>query len=264
VTGDRREFLGRNGTLSNPAAMSRARLSGRTGAGMDPCAAMQTSFELAPGQEREVVFTLGAGAGVEEARNLAGRFQHPEAARETLERVWEYWKHTLGAVNVETPDASVNVLVNGWLLYRRFVPPLGAQRILPERRSVRLPRSVQTRWPWSTRNRVAAPNTYCSARRASFARATYNTGGIRPTAAGTHALFRRLSLAALGHVPLRVQHGRYGGIGQGRAFLEGRTVNAEEDSYYDLPGRSEETATLYGTASGPSCHGLRFGEHGLR
>ena len=46
-------------------------------------------------------------------------------------------------------------------------------------------------------------------------------------------------------------------------FVEGRPVNAEEDSYYDLPGRSEETASLYEHCVRAILRGLRFGEHGL-
>src|SRR4030095_1057362 len=55
VTADRTEFLGRNGTPGNPAAMRRVRLSGRVGAGLDPCAAMQVQVALADGQEREII-----------------------------------------------------------------------------------------------------------------------------------------------------------------------------------------------------------------
>ena len=56
VTGDRKEFIGRNGSLSQPAALKRARLSGRVGAGLDPCGAMQVAFDLPDGQERETTF----------------------------------------------------------------------------------------------------------------------------------------------------------------------------------------------------------------
>ncbi len=118
LTGDRTEFLGRNGTLGSPAAMGRSRLSGKVGAGLDPCAAIQVPFELGDGQERELIFTLGVGRDANDAGNLAHRFRGSAAARDVLEAVWQYWNHTLGAVNVETPDESLNVLANGWLLYQ--------------------------------------------------------------------------------------------------------------------------------------------------
>ena len=118
MTGDRTEFLGRNGTLANPDAMARSRLSGRVGAALDPCGAIQVAFELADGEEREIVFTLGAGQDIDDAGNLAHRFRGSAAASEALEAVWQYWNHTLGVVQVETRDPSINVLANGWLLYQ--------------------------------------------------------------------------------------------------------------------------------------------------
>jgi cellobiose phosphorylase len=118
VTGDRIEFIGRNGTMASPSAMRRERLSGKVGAGIDPCVATQVKFELDDGQQKEVVFTFGSGKTVDEARELVRRFGGVEPAHQELERVWEYWKRILGVVYVETPDASINFLVNGWLQYQ--------------------------------------------------------------------------------------------------------------------------------------------------
>ena len=110
LSGDRTEFLGRNGTLRNPSAMRRSHLSGRVGAGLDPCGAIQGGFELADGEAREIVFRLGVGRNADDAGRLVQRFGCPSATRSALEAVGQYWKHTLGAVQVETPDASLNVL----------------------------------------------------------------------------------------------------------------------------------------------------------
>ena len=118
VSGDRQELIGRNGHLGRPAAMTRARLSGRVGAGLDPCLAMQTSIELAENAEREIVFVMGSGRDLADARHIVSRFRGVGAAQVALEAVWAYWNRTLGAVNVQTPDAGLNFLANGWLVYQ--------------------------------------------------------------------------------------------------------------------------------------------------
>jgi cyclic beta-1,2-glucan synthetase len=62
VSADRLSFLGRNGSLARPSAMMRHTLSGDTGPGLDPCAVHQVRIELAPGETRQVCFTLGRRA----------------------------------------------------------------------------------------------------------------------------------------------------------------------------------------------------------
>ena len=127
ATGDRAEFLGRNGSLRSPAAMSRARLSGRVGAALDPCAALQVPFELGDGEEREIVFRLGVGRNATDAASLLQRFRGPAAARAALEAVRSHWQQTLGAVQVETPDVALNLLANGWLVYQTMACRLWAR-----------------------------------------------------------------------------------------------------------------------------------------
>ena len=117
-TGDRREFIGRNGTLASPAGLAgTAPLSGTVGAGLDPCGALQTTIALAANDSIELVCFLGAAASADEARALIGRYRAADldAVRSDVER---HWDGILGAVQVKTPDRAMDILLNGWLLYQ--------------------------------------------------------------------------------------------------------------------------------------------------
>src|SRR5207247_29383 len=117
-TGDRAEFLGRNGNYSRPACLSRSRLSNRVGAGFDPCAALNVTLELDPERDVEVAFLLGQEASVEEARAIVMRFQDAESIGAALQAARGWWDRELSAVQVDTPDLAMNFLLNRWLLYQ--------------------------------------------------------------------------------------------------------------------------------------------------
>ena len=117
-TGDRKEFVGRDGTLDHPAALEdAARLSSRVGAGLDPCCALQTRIELAPNEETEVVFFLGEASTKAEAVALITRYRTADLDAE-LRSVTGFWDDILGAVQVRTPDRAMDLLLNRWLLYQ--------------------------------------------------------------------------------------------------------------------------------------------------
>ncbi|MDB5870777.1 MAG: glycosyl transferase, partial [Ramlibacter sp.] len=117
-TADRTEFLGRNGSPAAPAALSgSAALSGRCGAGLDPCAALQRTVELAAGESVELAFFLGECESSEAARELVMRLREADLDA-TLMQVQEHWKRVLGAVQVKTPDRAMDIMLNGWLLYQ--------------------------------------------------------------------------------------------------------------------------------------------------
>ena len=118
MTCDRKEFIGRNGLLAAPAALRRTDLAGRDGAGLDPCAAIQTSIELAPHEAREIIFLLGQSESIEKAREINARFRNPHVVNEAFERVLGFWDQMLGTIEIKTPDSSMDTLVNRWLLYQ--------------------------------------------------------------------------------------------------------------------------------------------------
>ncbi len=115
---DRKTFLGRNGSIQKPAAMYRTDLSGLSGAGYDPCGALQSKFELAPNEEKEILIILGQTNTQEEARQLALKYRSHATAKLTFKNVINFWDTTLGQIQVQTPDDSLNALINRWLLYQ--------------------------------------------------------------------------------------------------------------------------------------------------
>ena len=117
-TGDRREFIGRNGTLESPAALAgTAPLAGTVGAGLDPCGALRTKIVLVPNGSVEIVFFLGDAADAAAAQRLISQYR-TENLDTVLSEVGRYWDGVLGAVQVKTPDRAMDIMLNGWLLYQ--------------------------------------------------------------------------------------------------------------------------------------------------
>ena len=126
-TADRTELLGRNGAAARPAGLDRGhRLSGATGAGMDPCAVLQTSVDLAAGARQEIVILLGEAdtAGVAADRIREARAADIDALQA---RIAQFWSDTLSAVQVRTPDRSMDIMLNSWLLYQTIACRLWAR-----------------------------------------------------------------------------------------------------------------------------------------
>jgi cellobiose phosphorylase len=118
VTGDRAEFVGRNGSLARPAALTRTGLSGHTGAMSDSCGAVQLKLTIGPRATRTVVVLVGSAKSVEEARKHLQTYGLLESVDEAYDQARNAWDALLDRVQVTTPDPGLDLLLNRWLLYQ--------------------------------------------------------------------------------------------------------------------------------------------------
>jgi cyclic beta-1,2-glucan synthetase len=265
VSADRGDVIGRNRGPGDPVCMSRTRLSGRVGAALDPCLAMQVGMDLAVGQEREIVLAFGSGRDLDDARHLVERFRGVGAAHAALEGVWSYWNRTLGAVHVQTPDPTLDFLANGWLLYQVLASRMWGRSGF-----------YQSGGAFGFRDQLqdsmALVHTEPALLREQIVRAAgrqFREGDVQhwwhpPAGRGVRT---RISDDYL-WLPFAVCHyvaalGDTGVLDEPVGFLAGRAVKPDEDSVYDLPERADEVASVYQHCVRAIQNGLRFGDHGL-
>ena len=264
-TCDRSEFIGRNGNLRAPAAMSAAQLSGRAGAGLDPCAAIQQSFELAHGDAREIVFRLGAGQTQKQAIERVQQFRGAGTAASALDAVRMHWHWTLSKVHVHTPDLAVNALANGWLMYQTIACRFWARSGYYQsggafgfRDQLQDSMAMIHASPYNARQHLLTSAAH------QFPEGDVQHWWHPPQDRGvrTHVsddyLWLPLATARYVHVTADT-----GVLDEVVGYIEGRPVAADEESYYDLPTQSERRDTLYKHCVQAIEHSMPRGAHGL-
>lgn len=265
ITADRREFLGRNGSLQAPAAMIQRRLSDKTGAGLDPCAAVQSATTLIDGDQRTFVFVLGIGQNPQDAEAMIAHYLSEEAARNELASVHRYWHSMLDKIVVTTPDPAVNLLANGWLLYQTLACRIMARSGYYQsggafgfRDQLQDTLALSHAAPERLREQILL----CASRQ--FVEGDVQHWWHPPLGNGVRT---RCSDDYL-WLPLAICHyvqtsGDISILDQLVPYLEGRQLLPEEESAYEQPNISNREETLWQHGIKAIEHGLRFGKHGL-
>lgn len=246
-TTDRVEFLGRNGSLSGPAALKRERLSGRLGVGLDPSAAIQVPIDLADGQSRETVYRLGAGRDYPEAQELARRVAGAGQAHDALDAVRIHWRGLLTTVQVSTPDPAVDALANGWLLYQtlgcRYVARSGYYQsggAFGFRDQLQDSMATVHAIPALSREHLLLSAAH------QFPQGDVMHWWHPPQGRGVRTRcsddYLWLPLATCRYLEVS---GDAGVLDEQVGFVEGRAVNPDEEGYYDLPVPSRLRQSLY-------------------
>ncbi|TGE32405.1 glucoamylase family protein [Desulfosporosinus sp. Sb-LF] len=264
-TGDRTEFIGRNGSLEDPIGLKLDVFSETVGAGLDPCSAMQLKVSVSPGETKTVTFLLGETENREKAERIMFDYRQPEMIRKAFEEVNRYWDKLLGKVQVYTPDSSMNILLNRWLLYQTVVCRLWARSAF-----------YQSGGAYGFRDQLQ---------------------DVMAVVYTTPEVTREQIILHCGHQFLEgdVQHWWHAGKGKGIRtkfsddllwlpfvtayyiertgdeaildesifFLEDQPLKEDEDERYSIPNISNEQGNVYEHCIRAIERGLHFGEHGL-
>jgi cyclic beta-1,2-glucan synthetase len=265
LTGDRTEFIGRNGSLRAPAALEREELSNRTGAVIDPCGAVQVRVILEPGQEQTLIGLLGEAADEASVSSLVRRSRAPQGITAAFDDVQNFWRSLLGTVQVSTPDRSMDLMLNRWLLYQTLACRIWGRSAF-----------YQSSGAFGFRDQLqdvlalllAAPhlarNHIIHAASRQFVEGDVQHWWHEPGGQGVRTKFSddRLWLvyATLQYMSATADTGV---LEENVPFLEGRVLNPDEHEVYDRPGISRVQSSLYDHCVRALALSLATGAHGL-
>ncbi len=125
-TGSKSFFLGK-GTLKNPDGMHKLELDRENSLGKDEAIAIEMKISLEAFERKDIVITLGADENLLNLQDTAYKYSNSNNAISEYEATKRYWKELLGNIKVETPVESMNILLNGWLLYQTLCSRLFAR-----------------------------------------------------------------------------------------------------------------------------------------
>jgi cyclic beta-1,2-glucan synthetase len=265
VTGDRKEFLGRNGTMALPLSFGRTALSGTMGPGLDPCTAIRGNLTLSPGETRTVVLVVGQADSSPEARRIIRDYRNPVSARLALKQVKEQWTRIGSAVQVETPDSSFNFLMNHWLIYQTLSCRLwGRSAFYQSGGAFGFRDQLQDVCALVHTTPDIARSHILRAARRQFVEGDVQHWWHEPAGNGVRT---RISDDFL-WLPYVVAHyvkvtGDRGILDETLPYLDAPILTPEQHEVYGVPGISDQSETVFQHCERAIANGWKLGVHGL-
>ena len=264
VTGDRKEFFG-FGKTTSPDSLKQSHLSGSLGAGFDPCAAMQVNISIKANETKEIVFILGMADNLDRVNELVDEFKNLERAKEAFIEVKTFWQEKLQIVQVNTPDRSMNYMLNGWLLYQVISCRLWARSAFYQaggafgfRDQLQDSLSIAIIWPEIAKNQILKHAGH------QFVEGDVLHWWHEPAGKGPRT---RISDDYLWLPYVTAEYisitGDFEILKNQIPFLEDDLLRNHEDERYCQPRISKEVSSLYHHCIRSIENALKFGERGL-
>jgi cellobiose phosphorylase len=264
-TARRDHFIGRKGDLEAPDGLRAEELSRATGAGDDPCAALQCEIVLEPNQAKDVAILLGAAPTDLDARALIDRYRLPAAAAAAIDEATRAWDERLSVIRIHTPEPELDSLFNRWSLYQALSCRMWARSAL-----------YQSSGAYGFRDQLQDCMALVYAEpgiaRAHLVRAAgrqFVEGDVQhwwhePSGRGIRTRFSD----DLAWLPFVADHyvrvtGDVSVWDERAPYLAMRALGVDEQEAYDLPAVSDETGSIYEHCVRAIDRACTIGEHGL-
>lgn len=116
-TGNKISFIG-NGNIGAPEGLEKISLTNENSLGNNSCIAIQIDVTISPYENKEISLIIGEEEKSLEVQDVAYKYSDIKKCKKELLEVKEYWKQKISNIQVKTPSESMDIMLNGWLLYQ--------------------------------------------------------------------------------------------------------------------------------------------------
>ena len=107
--------------------VNKVRLDNDDGIGRKSCIAIELEVEIESFSDKKISIVLGAEENIVSAKDTAYKYSKVQNCNMELGKVKNKWNDLLGKLQVKTPYESLNIMLNGWIMYQTICSRLLAK-----------------------------------------------------------------------------------------------------------------------------------------